>query len=61
MIQSFEMDFGDNTLNSVGFGLLRETFIGLLMFNGYPCIHLSIACGNFLWCGCLLTIDALVM
>ena len=34
------MDFGDNTLNSVGFGLLRETFIGLLMFNGYPCIHL---------------------
>ena len=36
------MDFGENTLNSVGFAILRETFIGLLMFNKYPCIHLSI-------------------
>ena len=42
------MDFGDDTLNSVGFGLLRETFIGWLMFDGYPCIHLSITRGNFL-------------
>ena len=46
-----EVGFGDNSLNSFGFEI-----------DEHPFIHLLITCGNFLWCGCLLslTIDALV-
>jgi len=43
-----EVDFGDNTLNSFDFAELIEAFTGLLMFTERFCIHLSIACENFL-------------